>query len=82
MCMDILEICFGTNNGQISSVFDRVIFPPHDSGGGIIISRFYLKILIKYLLCFFTDFLIIDISQIYCENFRNLEQIEHVENLL
>ena len=25
MCIDIMEICFGISNGQISSIFDRVI---------------------------------------------------------
>ena len=27
MCIDIVEICFGVSNGQISSIFDRVICP-------------------------------------------------------
>ena len=31
--IDIVEICFGVANGQISSMFDRVICPPHDRGG-------------------------------------------------
>ena len=29
----IKEICFGTANGQISSMFDRVICLQHDNGG-------------------------------------------------
>ena len=29
MCIDIVEIWFGIANGQISSVFDRVICPRH-----------------------------------------------------
>ena len=29
MCIGILEICFGIANGQISSIFDRVIFPQY-----------------------------------------------------
>ena len=29
MCIDIVEIWFGIANGQISSKFDRVIFPRH-----------------------------------------------------
>ena len=29
MCIDIMEICFGIANGQISSNFDRVICPRH-----------------------------------------------------
>ena len=33
MCIDIVEIWFGIDNGQISSIFDRFICPPHDSGG-------------------------------------------------
>ena len=31
MCIDIVEIWFGIANGQISSIFDRVICLPHDS---------------------------------------------------
>ena len=27
MCIDIVEICFGIANGQISSIFDGVICP-------------------------------------------------------
>ena len=29
MCIDIVEICFGIANGQISSIFDGVICPRH-----------------------------------------------------
>ena len=29
MCIDIVEIWFGIANGQISSIFDRVICPRH-----------------------------------------------------
>ena len=29
MCIDIVEICFGIANGQISSIFDVVICPRH-----------------------------------------------------
>ena len=29
MCIDIVEIWFGSATGQISSIFDRVICPPH-----------------------------------------------------
>ena len=29
MCIDIVEICFGFANGQISSIFDRVVCPRH-----------------------------------------------------
>ena len=32
-CIDIKEILFGIANGQISSVFDRVICPRYDNGG-------------------------------------------------
>ena len=28
-----MEIWLGIANGQISSIFDRIIWPPHDSGG-------------------------------------------------
>ena len=29
MCTDIVEIWFGIANGQISAIFDRVIWPRH-----------------------------------------------------
>ena len=32
-CIDIKEIWFWIANGQISSMFDRVICPRHDNGG-------------------------------------------------
>ena len=32
MCIDIVEICFGAANGQILSIFDRVMCPRYDSG--------------------------------------------------
>ena len=32
MCIDIVDICFGNINGQISSLFDRVICPRYDNG--------------------------------------------------
>ena len=32
-CIDMKEISFGIANGQISSMFDRVICPRHDNGG-------------------------------------------------
>ena len=31
-CIDMKEVWFGIANGQISSMFDRVICPRHDSG--------------------------------------------------
>ena len=31
--IDMKEIWFGIANGQISSIFDRVICPQHDNGG-------------------------------------------------
>ena len=33
ICIDIVEVWFGIDNGQISSIFDSIICPPHDSGG-------------------------------------------------
>ena len=42
MCIEIVEICFGIAHWQISSVFDRVIRPQHDSGGVYFVSRFIL----------------------------------------
>ena len=32
-CIHVKEMWFGIVNGQISSVFDRVICRPHDNGG-------------------------------------------------
>ena len=32
-CIDIKEIWFGIANGQVLSIFDRVICPRHDNGG-------------------------------------------------
>ena len=40
MPIDIVEIWFGIAYGQISSIFDRVICPPQDSGKILIISHF------------------------------------------
>ena len=33
MCIDIADICSGNANGQILSIFDRVICPGYDSDG-------------------------------------------------
>ena len=33
MCIDIVEIWFDIAIGQISSIFNRVTYLPHDSGG-------------------------------------------------
>ena len=33
MCIDLVVVCFGNANGQISSTFDRVICPGYVSGG-------------------------------------------------
>ena len=32
-CIDMKDIWFGIANGQIWSIFDRVICPRHDNGG-------------------------------------------------
>ena len=32
-CIDMKEVWFGIANGQMSSMFDRVICPRHDNGG-------------------------------------------------
>ena len=32
-CIDMKEIWFGIANGQVSSMFDRVVRPQHDNGG-------------------------------------------------
>ena len=33
MCLNIVKICLANSNGQILSIFDRVISPGYDSGG-------------------------------------------------
>ena len=49
MCIDIVEISLGNINGQILSIFDRVICPGYDSGKVFnIVSRFYLEIIILH----------------------------------
>ena len=45
MCIDIVEICFGIANGQISSIFELTACKMSGGEGvgwGIIISCFYL----------------------------------------
>ena len=32
-CIDMKKVWFGIANGQMSSMFDRVICPRHDNGG-------------------------------------------------
>ena len=44
MCFDIVVICFAFANGQISSVFDRGLCPPHDSGGVLSFNVFIFPI--------------------------------------
>ena len=41
MGIDIVEIRYWIANGQITSIFDRVLCPPYNNGGGISISHFY-----------------------------------------
>ena len=58
MCIDIVEICFGNANGQISSNFDRVICPGYDSGGVLsfhVFIKFFIKTL-KHKICKFLEF--------------------------
>ena len=33
MCIDIVDICLGIAHGQISSIFNRVIYLQHDNYG-------------------------------------------------
>ena len=44
MCIDIVEMYFGSANGQISSIFDWVICPGYDSGGLLSFHVFYLDL--------------------------------------
>ena len=41
MCINIVELWFGVANGQISSIFDRVICLPHSSGGVLLFHVFF-----------------------------------------
>ena len=47
MCIDSIEIWFQIANGHISSIFDRVICPPHDCSGVLSFLLF-----ICFLFCF------------------------------
>ena len=42
MCIDILEIWSGIANGQILSIFDSVVSPPHESIGVLSFHVFYV----------------------------------------
>ena len=52
-CIDIKEVCFGIANGQILSIFDRVICPQHSNGR---VLSFYVFIYVCLLLFFFSCF--------------------------
>ena len=52
VCIDIVEICFGIANGQISSIFDSVICPPHSSGW---VLSFYVLDFVLFLLLLFLE---------------------------
>ena len=43
-CIDIVEIWFQIANGQISSIFDRFLCPPQDSGGVLLFQIFILTL--------------------------------------
>ena len=59
MCIDIVQIWFGIANGQIKSIFDRVICPPQESGG---IFSFHIFI---YVNCLPDDFLLYRYPSLY-----------------
>ena len=42
MCIDIVDIWLWIADGHISSIFDRVICPPHDSGGVLLFHIFII----------------------------------------
>ena len=44
----------------------------------VFFSNFCLR---KYFLLSFAEFKLLDVSQKYCENFRNIEHVQLVENL-
>ena len=51
MCTDIVEIWFGIANGQVSSIYVRVICLPHDSGSVLSFHIFIIFfIMCKYVL--------------------------------
>ena len=43
MCIDIVDFRIGIANGQISSILDGVICPPHDSGGVLSLRIFIIN---------------------------------------
>ena len=45
MCVKIVEILFGIVNGRLSLIFDKVICPPHKSGGVVYFHIFYFDFL-------------------------------------
>ena len=45
MCIDIVEIWFDIANGQILSIFDRIICLPHNSGRVLSFFMFYFHLL-------------------------------------
>ena len=54
MCIDIVEICFGIANGQISSFFDRITCPRYDSSWVLSFHIFiYLSIFFSVFFFFF-----------------------------
>ena len=47
MCIDIVKIWFRITSGEISSIFVRVICPPHDRGGVLSFHVFYLSLFFR-----------------------------------
>ena len=48
-CIDIREIWFWIANGQISSMFDSIIYRRHDNGGALYVNVFTIYIFCVYL---------------------------------
>ena len=51
LCIAVVEIWFGIANGQILSVFDRVIWIRHDNGG-VLLFNIFIRITILSFLAF------------------------------
>ena len=53
MCIDIVKIWFGIVDGQISTVFDRVICPRQDNAGLSSCHVFFFFFFVFFFFCFF-----------------------------
>ena len=70
MCIDIVEIWFRIANGQILSVFDRVICPPNNSGGVLLFIVFIFNLLIA--ICSLLQILVEHMEKFWVGHWRAL----------